>query len=82
MNPEIQKFWEDAGYQICVFTPGRSDLMQYFHALDNGAKESYCIANVVLSYGEMKISYFLTGGSGQKYSEEEMLKIIRMKAFL
>ena len=89
MHPEIEKFWEDQGYSI-VLSDSRTKpdpeswRFMYFLMIDNRYKgyvayseryyQSFCY---VLSPKAVK--YLL---DGRYYSEEEMLRFIRLKAFL
>lgn len=77
MNLEIQKFWEDCGYTIKF----RPDISYVADAWKDDKKEflAVCvITNNVLMYRWAND----TKSPGLWYSEEEMLKIVRLKAFL
>lgn len=73
MHPEIKKFWAEAGYVI-----------ENENQITSGVITAYKRINSILP-----ISIIETIGFGSQhringnwYSEQEMLKIIRLKAFL
>jgi hypothetical protein len=75
IHPLIKKFWEDQGYKL-----ERKVSSGFVEAIgiDSSRPNKY-IAYVWATH----ISYYLTiGSSNFIYSEEEMLKIIKLKAFL
>ena len=72
MHPDIKKFWEDSGHNISVYVIGDERL---WIARKNGE----------LSGGH--IIYHHTGSDEYYwdhswYNEEEMLRIVKLKAFL
>ncbi len=80
MHPDIRKFWEDAGYVISE--PGYIDSMG--SRIQMGTITGYkalspnpciCLIEVIAFGDKHRIN-------GQWYSEEEMLKIIKLKAFI
>lgn len=83
MNPLIEKFWNDAGYTISQIHPGGNPTtgeleQRYLWCL---MMEGTYIGLVGMSgTSQMKCDYYFF--NNKKYSEDEMLKIIRMKAFI
>lgn len=71
MHPEIKKFWEDAGYTI---EPGDARIQAIYGQ------------GKVNEFGGRKIEVLMFNGEyrfGSKWvSEEEMLRIIKLKAFI
>lgn len=83
MNPLIEKFWNDAGYTISKIRSGGNPTTG-----ESSQGHIWCLITEDAFYGLVGISkssqtkcdyYFF---NNQKYSEEEMLKIIKMKAFI
>jgi hypothetical protein len=86
LHPEVIKFWEDKGKRICCY----GDYWQYEGREAGGATYFYELDapqisvsasdnNVIASHNRGEISYRLDGRS---YSEEIIIKIIKLKAFL
>ena len=77
MNPEIRKFWEQIGDIDCTL----SAPIQYYVV----ETKNYCIMIAAIWNGgpqdgpEQPAKYFY---NKVKYTEEEMLKIIKLAAFL
>jgi hypothetical protein len=73
MHPEIEKFWKDAGYRL-------SNKELHISGVVTGYKETYpgsCVSIIEI------ISFVRDYRFKDKwYSEEEMLRIVRLKAFL
>lgn len=68
MHPEIKKFWEDAGYSISNENLESSSVIT--------ARKSDSPILETIGFGD---TYKF---KNKWYSEEEMLRIIRMKAFM
>ncbi len=86
MHPEIEKFWKDSGYTIVI------DVLQgtypcdlwrfYWVLLKNELEAGYAGISEDVPQGTWQApctTYFL---HDNKYTEEVMLKIIRLKALL
>jgi hypothetical protein len=71
MHPEIKKFWQDAGYRVGNDISG---IIYGYKGLPGGPLSIYKIET--LAFGNRHRF------NGIWYSEEEMLKIIRLKAFI
>jgi hypothetical protein len=69
MHPEIKKFWYDDGYESVIEETGGT-IIGYMRLSD------YCCRMDTLGFGD-RCRY-----KGKWYSEEQMLRIIRLKAFL
>jgi len=83
MNPLIEKFWNDAGYTISQIRPGGNPTtgeseQRYLWCLM--AEGAYCGLIGVSGSSQPKCDYYFF--NNEKYSENEMLKIIQMKAFI
>ena len=83
MNPLIEKFWNDAGYTISHIRPGGNPTtgeleQRYLWCLM--VEGTYIGLVGVSGISQMKCDYYFF--NNKKYSEDEMLKIIRMKAFI
>ena len=83
MNPEIRKFWQDSGYEVslCYWENNKEDRFYYV------SKENvYFLACKYSTTNDKQASYYYSSYAGVlsrvRYSEEEMLKIIKMKAFI
>jgi hypothetical protein len=73
IHPEIKKFWEEAGHT--VVGPSLIDSWEIHISTDpTGVWPLYRIE--IICHGD-RYRY-----NGQWYSEEEMLRIIKLKAFL
>lgn len=81
MHPEIKKFWKDAGYSIesepgYITDPGGNRIQL-------GTITAY--KKTDLKFAVSKIETIAFGDqhrfNGEWYSEEEMLRIIKLKAF-
>lgn len=87
LHPEIEKFWLDSGYQLQVIQPGYYPNMMWC-ASYLAIKEGYtvCIAVTETIGGPSGKTEndcdLLYSMDGNLYSLEEMLRIIRLKAFL
>jgi len=81
MHPEIKKFWEDAGYSVTepgYITDPKGEQIQ-LGTISGYKKAAY---NSAVS----KIETIAFGNqhrfNGKWYSEEDMLRIIRLKIFI
>ena len=87
MNEEIKKFWEDKGYKVEPrFT---SELgLEWWHkshafgsmlwdAIDD--ENIVIVYTVALTFKDKPTVYYFDGSS---WSEEQMIKILKLKAFL
>lgn len=73
MNPEIRKFWEDAGYTLNDIT-GSTWIMFW------GKKEEATLEwHVATFHASLDPIYYY---NYKEYTEAEMLRIIKLKAFL
>lgn len=81
MHPNIKKFWEDAGYEVICLRPAIEDDYTFWTAMKDG-KQSFYVARI--SNNDLVAdSYRLPDEiSCNIFSEEEMLRIIKLKAFL
>lgn len=73
MHPEIKKFWEGAGYKVVQ----SSELNWWASKWEDVLLHDMQIAELLPS-GE----YFYRWPRGERRSEQEMLRIVRLKAFL
>jgi hypothetical protein len=81
MNPEIKKFWNDAGYEIQSIRPGPNDKCIYWCALKDGEQTDIVAATCHNNSGYID-SYHLSEKFGRgRFSEEEMLVAIKLIAF-
>lgn len=87
MHPEIEKFWKDSGKTIGGFTSAQC---HYWFVISDSdyynqggppppLKHDVVCIRWVGDNGEWLKKYYLCGGS---YTEAEMLKIIKLKAFI
>lgn len=81
MHPEIKKFWEDSGFEVKPFLlqgeeAGLDHLMSNKLWYAHKGTESKLVADI----SENKQYYKF--GDKHFLSEEEMLKLIKLKAFL
>ena len=75
MHPEIIKFWERAGFTIAAYhTSDLPGQIVWFKIKDD---KSYGVAAFIGVGGLTR--YFI---DDSHYSEEEMLKLIKLKAFM
>lgn len=82
MHSDIKKFWEDNGYNVSSME-FKSDERVLYHVGDE--EGFYLICKQYRKNGELEKIYYLGRAavlSNKYYSEEEMLKIIKLKAFL
>jgi len=91
-HPEIKKFWEDNGWKIVPGTiwDAKYKSINYW----NREKPPPILANGYYIYnsriaaryfeidGDLYLRYFLDPFDNGMYTENEMLRIVRMKAFL
>lgn len=70
IHPEIKKFWEDSGYVIDNKDQVESSITRGYKSLPDG----WTMLKIIAMSG----SYHF---NKQWYSEEQMLKIIKLKAF-
>jgi prepilin-type processing-associated H-X9-DG protein len=83
MHPDIQKFWEDAGYKI------DSILFDETHLIMGGvdALIYWTVHRLIGDIGNVVAATLGNGVNvywmdGHKYTENEMLKLIKLKCFL
>ncbi len=80
MHSEIEKFWKDAGYVVNAFslsTPKESPYT-WFSWYASQSNE-FCINHLIIACYKDEMLYYW---DKIEYSEVEMLRIIKMKAFL
>lgn len=92
MNPLIQKFWNDAGYEIVLVLPGSNPTTgdfqwRYWWTLKKDGVYFGTAAiseklDMISSREEKNIKCLFYYFNGQEYLEEDMLKIVKMKAFI
>jgi hypothetical protein len=85
MNPKIKKFWEDAGYEITsliIWDKDRNDLRAWHIHVPPIHANHKIVARYYEIDGKLEIRYFLDVFDGHVYTEDEMLKIIKMKMFI
>lgn len=99
MNPLIEKFWNDAGYEVVQVNPGSNpttgdvELKYVWWAMRKGVylgivgeSEAYNDSEIFdkfcrqLPIKNIKCDVYFF--KGQTYLEDEMLKIVKMKAFI
>lgn len=85
MNPLIEKFWEDTGYKIARW---------YSPIIENTWRDLFCLFKDDTFIRVVGVSKCFDGPrqneakchvyyfNNKQYSENEMLKIIKMKAFI
>ena len=72
MHPEIKKFWEDTGHELSG--PSTLGVYALYIPIDNSRFGS---RHIQMVYYEGKYIF-----NKERYSEQEMLRIIKQKAFL
>jgi hypothetical protein len=75
MHPEIRKFWEKVGTVICIDKPTGSITNVPFYCVNIGTKSEAIAA----MYDDDTLAYRL---GDRWYTEEVMLRLIKIKAFL
>jgi len=73
MHPDIKAFWDKTGYQQVLLDGS----VYCFNRVDNSAR---CLYN-----GATKLYWFYpiwSGNIGKWYTEQKMLKIIKLKRFI
>jgi len=75
LNVEVKKFWEDAGYTTIHSYTSDNNLFVKWFASKRGSNLIF-IAHLSDLFGKF---YYLNGIT---YTETEMLRIIKLKAFL
>lgn len=80
MHPEIKKFWESEGYSISNEDQKMTGTVSGYKSIKVDADSQYAIISKIetLAFGDR----YRWPSNGQWYSEEEMLRIIKQKAFL
>jgi hypothetical protein len=73
MHPEIKKFWQDEGYSIPFQDDPALGTVSGYKPIDGAP---YISKIEILAFGD-KYRF-----KGEWYSEEEMLRIIHLKAFI
>lgn len=73
LNSEVKKFWEEAGYTTRSHTSDNNLFVKWFAS----KKESRLIIAHLSDL--FQNFYYLNGAT---YTEEEMLRVIKLKAFL
>lgn len=84
IHPEIKKFWEDAGYKISsmkLWDKNRNDIIAWHRYITPFTGRGKIIARYFEINGNLEMKYYLDPSDDKKSSEEEMLKLIRLKAF-
>ena len=77
MHPEIRKFWEDAGYEIEIYsTKDKKKLAYGYKGLKSPNQFNNDWSCATLMFGNQ---YRF---NGNWLSEEDLLKIIKLKAFI
>lgn len=85
IHPNVIKFWEDAGYQISsggIWDKNRNDIRGWHRHIPPINANHKIIARDFEINNKLEIRYFLDPFDGNKYTEEQMLKIIKLKLFL
>lgn len=82
MHPEIEKFWKDLGYYIIIDVL-QSDLWRFYWVLMKNERQiKFAGVSDDVPQGTKKAPCTRHFIDDKEYSEEEMLKIIGLKAFL
>jgi hypothetical protein len=82
MHPEVKKFWEDAGYTVVV------DILQddlwkfYWVVVKNGLQVKFVGISDVHPPGTKDAPCTIYILNAKEYSEEEMLRMIKLKVLL
>lgn len=74
MHPDIRKFWEHR-YLVSVIEAKHINYQYYYIKCNNEVNSIIILARVM----KLGIQYYFNGGI---HSEENMLKLIKLKAFL
>jgi len=85
IHSDIKKFWEDAGYYISsirIWDKNRDDIKGWHRYAPPDFIKNKIIARHFDIDGKLEIQYFLDPSDGNKYTEEEMLRLIKLKGFL
>jgi hypothetical protein len=86
MHPEIRKFWEDAGYTVM-----RCDDLNVVHSphemwcagwIARGINDLYIATSATIHGNNKPDKIFYNFDNLRMLSEEEMLRIIKLKAFV
>lgn len=88
MNPLIEKFWNDAGYKILI--KDKSHSVSYhsnklYERLWVSEKDGSFVgivgtSDIIMSLKDIKCLFYYF--EDEEYSEEDMLKIVKMSAFI
>jgi hypothetical protein len=81
IHQEIKKFWEDLGYNVdcdVLVGPGSAELDGYIYWTAEIPNETMREMIAITLGNGTNIYYF----DGNKYAEQEALRIIKLKAFL
>jgi hypothetical protein len=82
MHPEIEKFWVRLGYSIIIDIL-EDDLWKFYYVLmKNGIEVGFAGVSDPQSPGTKNAFCTIYFMDGQHHSEQEMLRIIKLKAFL
>lgn len=90
-HPEVKKFWEDNGWKIIpwsIWDVRYKTIKSWIRekaptVTEYGLKLNSCIvARFFEIDGELQLRYFLDPFDKKMYSEDEMLRVIKMKAFI
>lgn len=89
MHPEIEEFWKNSGYEIDILKPVTSDVgvkerWRYMYYLKKGERYSDFVGCSQLFVGNQsgtpKCEFYFF--DKKQLTEEEMLRIVRLKAFI
>jgi hypothetical protein len=83
MHPDIEKFWKDLGYTIDIDIL-QSDYWKFYWAVHRVGKYPYQYVGQSdpVPPGTKKAKCTLYFIDGKEFSENEMLKVIKLKAFI
>ena len=76
IHPEIKLFWEKSGYVIEPLTPNIDEYLDMSWWI---LKDNYPVDTVAMTHKNKPAEYYM---EGKKYSEEEMLHLVKLRAFL
>ncbi len=87
LHPHIKKFWTNQGYSIRRNKPSHENKFRVFYCITwigTKDRDEKCIAVSTAIDSSKEIAYEIMYSlqNGRLYSATEMLKIIKMKAFI
>lgn len=85
MHPDIKKFWEDVGYEVSsigIWDKNRINMRGWHRHKPPIFANHKIIARHFEINDKIEIRYFLDPFDDKKYTEEEMLRLIKLKLFL